>query len=154
MNINELNAKLVSELREIAKLIGIADVEKLRKHELVAKIVETGEEEAKQAASEAEELATENVAEALGERPRKRTRTVKSVEPVSVRNTRDDFATDNREPAAPAEGRQETVAASKPANGTKMEGPTGSLDFDNVIVNEGVLEIMPDGYGFLRSSDY
>jgi len=35
-----------------------------------------------------------------------------------------------------------------------MEGPTASLDFDNVIVNEGVLEIMPDGYGFLRSSDY
>ena len=28
------------------------------------------------------------------------------------------------------------------------------MDFDNVIVNEGVLEIMPDGYGFLRSSDY
>lgn len=27
-------------------------------------------------------------------------------------------------------------------------------DFDGVIVNEGVLEIMQDGYGFLRSSDY
>ncbi len=29
-----------------------------------------------------------------------------------------------------------------------------TLDFDNSIVNEGVLEIMPDGYGFLRSADY
>jgi len=28
------------------------------------------------------------------------------------------------------------------------------LDFDGVIVATGVLEIMPDGYGFLRSSDY
>ncbi len=27
-------------------------------------------------------------------------------------------------------------------------------DFDGVIANEGVLEIMQDGYGFLRSSDY
>jgi transcription termination factor Rho len=27
-------------------------------------------------------------------------------------------------------------------------------DFDGVIVNEGVLEIMQDGYGFLRSPDY
>ena len=27
-------------------------------------------------------------------------------------------------------------------------------DFDGVISNEGVLEIMQDGYGFLRSSDY
>jgi transcription termination factor Rho len=29
-----------------------------------------------------------------------------------------------------------------------------SKDFDGVIENEGVLEIMQDGYGFLRSSDY
>lgn len=29
-----------------------------------------------------------------------------------------------------------------------------SLDFDGVISNSGVLEIMPDGYGFLRSADY
>jgi transcription termination factor Rho len=27
-------------------------------------------------------------------------------------------------------------------------------DFDGIIMNEGVLEIMQDGYGFLRSSDY
>ena len=27
-------------------------------------------------------------------------------------------------------------------------------DFDNIITGSGVLEIMPDGYGFLRSSDY
>ncbi|TND00701.1 MAG: transcription termination factor Rho [Bacteroidetes bacterium] len=27
-------------------------------------------------------------------------------------------------------------------------------NFDNLVVSEGVLEIMPDGYGFLRSSDY
>jgi len=26
--------------------------------------------------------------------------------------------------------------------------------FDNIAVHEGVLELMPDGYGFLRSSDY
>ena len=27
-------------------------------------------------------------------------------------------------------------------------------EFDGVVSSEGVLEIMPDGYGFLRSSDY
>ncbi|MFH0864547.1 MAG: transcription termination factor Rho [Bacteroidota bacterium] len=27
-------------------------------------------------------------------------------------------------------------------------------EFDGVVISEGVLEIMPDGYGFLRSSDY
>ena len=29
-----------------------------------------------------------------------------------------------------------------------------NFEFDGVIVSEGVLEMMPDGYGFLRSSDY
>lgn len=29
-----------------------------------------------------------------------------------------------------------------------------TYDFDNLITANGVLEIMPDGYGFLRSSDY
>ncbi|HSV89229.1 MAG TPA: transcription termination factor Rho [Bacteroidales bacterium] len=27
-------------------------------------------------------------------------------------------------------------------------------EFDGIIISEGVLEIMPDGYGFMRSSDY
>jgi transcription termination factor Rho len=29
-----------------------------------------------------------------------------------------------------------------------------SFEFEGVVTSEGVLEIMPDGYGFLRSSDY
>ena len=29
-----------------------------------------------------------------------------------------------------------------------------NIDFDGIIQSEGVLEMMPDGYGFLRSSDY
>ncbi|WP_129714975.1 transcription termination factor Rho [Pedobacter sp. SYP-B3415] len=39
-------------------------------------------------------------------------------------------------------------------NQGKNENSYSNLDFDNVITNEGVLEIMPDGYGFLRSADY
>lgn len=29
-----------------------------------------------------------------------------------------------------------------------------NIEFDGIILSEGVLELMPDGYGFLRSSDY
>jgi len=32
--------------------------------------------------------------------------------------------------------------------------PVFNIEFDGVILGEGVLEMMPDGYGFLRSSDY
>ena len=37
-------------------------------------------------------------------------------------------------------------------NGNKYKDP--DFEFDGIIEREGVLEMMPDGYGFLRSSDY
>ena len=36
----------------------------------------------------------------------------------------------------------------------KESQQSAAYNFDNLIVGNGVLEIMPDGYGFLRSSDY
>ncbi len=155
MDINELNTKLVSELREIARLIGIVDADKLRKQELISKIVETGEEESNKT-EQPETTEIDDTVAAEG-RPRKRVRTVKGVEPIGIKSSREDLFTENREAIrsakdeAPAE---QAHPVQKPANGSKIDGPATNLDFDNVIVNEGVLEIMPDGYGFLRSSDY
>ena len=40
---------------------------------------------------------------------------------------------------------------------TRFENRSRQADmynFDGIVISEGVLEIMPDGYGFLRSSDY
>lgn len=52
--------------------------------------------------------------------------------------------------------RDENRPQKQPGGGNhhKNENSYSNLDFDNVITNEGVLEIMPDGYGFLRSADY
>jgi len=36
----------------------------------------------------------------------------------------------------------------------KAEKTQEKYDFEGLIINAGVLEIMPDGYGFLRSADY
>ncbi|GAB2840494.1 transcription termination factor Rho [Ferruginibacter profundus] len=36
----------------------------------------------------------------------------------------------------------------------RRDQPSFNIEFDGVILGEGVLEMMPDGYGFLRSSDY
>ncbi len=36
----------------------------------------------------------------------------------------------------------------------KEPQPNFNIEFDGMILSEGVLEMMPDGYGFLRSSDY
>jgi transcription termination factor Rho len=80
----ELNDKLVSELREMAKSLGIAEAEDLRKPQLISKIIEQNQLiEAARAQQNAVETnysqikaAAPAVAAENGERTRKRIRTV------------------------------------------------------------------------------
>lgn len=51
--------------------------------------------------------------------------------------------------AAPSE-----EPSSEPRKILSRREPVFNIEFDGVIQGEGVLEMMPDGYGFLRSSDY
>ena len=74
----------------------------------------------------------------------------------------------SEEQAAVESRTQETASAQKThvpkeqksqkqkGNETKKQGKyrDPEFEFDGIIESEGVLEIMPDGYGFLRSSDY
>lgn len=46
---------------------------------------------------------------------------------------------------------RETEMERRPVREEKREKP---YEFEGIIYNTGVLEIMPDGYGFLRSADY
>ncbi|WP_374163372.1 transcription termination factor Rho [Arcticibacter sp. MXS-1] len=215
----ELNDKLVSELREIAKSFGIEGADALRKAELINRIKE---QQAMIEAARQETPAAESEAEPVQEeKPRKRTRAVKTKaekEPeaaVSETATLFDSApvTEAAEPEengqttaeetaaaeksetegrprrkiklrsenpdaaplspellkAPEERPQPEVEEERPVvvsrpqeyrsydsrpQDSGLQNGTAVVDFDNVIVNEGVLEIMPDGYGFLRSSDY
>ncbi len=66
----------------------------------------------------------------------------------------DDFDNDEEEEEEdePEEPQQEVVV--KPAKQPYKKEPSFNIEFDGVITGEGVLEMMPDGYGFLRSSDY
>ncbi|MDB5135802.1 MAG: hypothetical protein JWP37_2405 [Mucilaginibacter sp.] len=194
----ELNDKLVSELREMAKSLGVTEADELRKPQLISKIVEQNQLiEAARAQQNAVEtnyseinVAAPAVAAENGERTRKRIRTIKPSKneprvevPLDDTNLFDlqddepqqeevenlpgevtkpaaveDAGEQNGEPVARTE---ESVTEVRPQKferrnpqQQKNQEPAINLDFDNVIVNEGVLEIMPDGYGFLRSSDY
>jgi len=58
---------------------------------------------------------------------------------------------------------QEVVAPERPQQQQQNQNNKGrrdnqyggfNIEFDGIVVSEGVLEMMPDGYGFLRSSDY
>lgn len=157
MNISELNAKLVSELREIAKLIGITDVEKLRKQELIDKIVATGEEDGtgEQPVNVQDgDDDNQDKPASLDDRPRKRTRSAKpAIEPVAIRRGTEEENELSSSKSSVQTARTESPQAF-PKTGNGKDSSSSAPDFDNVIVNEGVLEIMPDGYGFLRSSDY
>ncbi|WP_419699109.1 transcription termination factor Rho [Mucilaginibacter sp. NFX135] len=191
----ELNDKLVSELREIAKNLGIAEADELRKPQLISRIIEQQQlieaARAQQNIVESNYTPTNAPAAETGDKTRKRTRVLKPKTQPRVEVPLDDTnlfdvqdeepteETENEVPAiavaddaspvqqgeAPArsdepatEGRPQKFDRRANGNGNqpqqKAQEPAINLDFDNVIVNEGVLEIMPDGYGFLRSSDY
>ncbi len=47
-----------------------------------------------------------------------------------------------------------TTEASQQRFQPQKREPIFTVEFDGMIMGEGVLEMMPDGYGFLRSSDY
>ena len=192
-NTNELNDKLVSELREIARNLGIAEADELRKAALVTKIVE--QEQLIEAARVQQDTVNSNYAAVeppppaaeAGEKTRKRIRVIKNSNTPRVEVPLDDTnlfdmpddetAVDESENSEIQPTAEETEAEQSGENESKNEEmvtegrpqkferrvnqatpksqePAINLDFDNVIVNEGVLEIMPDGYGFLRSSDY
>ncbi|MBS1526008.1 MAG: transcription termination factor Rho [Bacteroidetes bacterium] len=190
----ELNDKLVSELREMAKGLGIADAEDLRKPQLISRITE--QQQLIDAARAQQAAVNDNYAPFIApeekpqaERTRKRIRVQKGEPKPRVEVPLDDTSLfdvpDDEAPEAEAEvdddiayvapvvaesdppavkSAEETAIENKPIkferrfnnnqNPQKAQEPPINLDFDNVIVNEGVLEIMPDGYGFLRSSDY
>ena len=194
LDLNKLNDKLVSELREIAQNHGIADTETLRKQDLISKILERNNSSALTETGSVNGTDSEKSIEE--EKPRKRLRSLKAKpdttkhQEVPLVNTRlfdydevDETPTESFTASEePASVSPETVSEDKQPEPNQKTAPVKShvpsdqrkfdrrnnpnqanrnqdtaainLDFDNVIVNEGILEIMPDGYGFLRSSDY
>ena len=74
----------------------------------------------------------------------------KSIAPSLLDMLKDDEEVDLELPEEIAE--EEAI---QPAPQQKQKKETNfNLEFDGIIEVEGVLEMMPDGYGFLRSSDY
>jgi transcription termination factor Rho len=63
--------------------------------------------------------------------------------------------TEEVKPAAPAPVKEQTHHNAPAVNNQREPNyREPDYEFDGIIESEGVLEMMPDGYGFLRSSDY
>src|SRR5690554_737812 len=115
MDITELNAKLVSELREIAKLIGITDADKLRKQDLINKIAANELEQKSTETVEKTEIITEEKQENdSSERPRKRVRLAKSAQPVTDTKPHKPASVQNRSPFKTDSNHVEDTLQDKP----------------------------------------
>ena len=118
---DELNDKLLSELKNITEELGIKGASKLSKQDLIYKILD--------------EQAISKPKKSSGKKSPKETK--------------------------PSDKPRSTNSGRRTSRPTKESGPRKPSEYENnvkefegVIESEGVLEMMQDGYGFLRSSDY
>lgn len=158
--IDDLNVRLLSELKEIAEEMGIKNAKKLTKQDLVYKILDQQAVSGEPATPKTNGGETERKL-----RPRKR-ENVTSITSQPEKELSSDELLDSLnaelDSSLPSfdEGASEIIDSSEPeskaANREEraIRRESSIKDFDGAITNEGVLEIMQDGYGFLRSSDY
>jgi transcription termination factor Rho len=186
--IDDLNVRLLSELKEIAEEMGVKNAKKLSKQDLIYKILDQQAVAGEAAPARKPPVASAAssspaTASAASEperkmRPRRRENVAPTPAPPAPK-TESDFSSDeildsidinfDSTPQTFAEPEPENLDNEPEINTQEDLIRAGRADvreerpiqyrvaireFDGAINNEGVLEIMQDGYGFLRSSDY
>ncbi len=176
--IDDLNVRLLSELKEIAEGMGVKNAKKLAKQDLVYNILDqqaiAGEPEPVTptpkkhvpAASEGDRKMRprrrENVAPEVVTAPKEEISNEEA--PQNFNNNEEEKIVSQLDEVqetapvkevVPKEPREEKSHQHQQHNQHQQHKKENLIrDFDGVVSNEGVLEIMQDGYGFLRSSDY
>ncbi len=183
-DILQLNDMLLPELLDIAEQLSISGAKKLDKQGLIYKILdgqavkasETREEVPKKAgrtrkpvtlktANVTEEAEVMEEAEVPEEKAAPAKRPIKKAPPAKAKaeekQPNQDSANGETSKEEETGGDQPGEAGSEKDSGQNQpprqhpkKEPAFNIEFEGVILGEGVLEMMPDGYGFLRSSDY
>ncbi|MBN2214085.1 MAG: transcription termination factor Rho [Bacteroidales bacterium] len=204
-DILELNKKLVTELRDIAKQLNIKKFESLRKQDLVYKILDQQAIDATDGKKtdkkfkpkpKIEKVTSSDTFDTAGASPEKKRRkrhfrrdnkeellhkTIEEVDNQHKNNkeklpellTDNGFSDIENDESVNYEPIPSNVETESPAEATPVADSfekhyesgkqrphpermsnERAYEFDGIISASGVLEIMPDGYGFLRSSDY
>jgi transcription termination factor Rho len=142
MNITSLEQKKLAELQQIARRLGVRNYADLRKRDLIYQIIEANAESAGEGAGDAV-------------RPSERT-----VRPESgyERADRPAAAGAGGPPNPPERRVRRAVRPRLPVSERWPEymreyDPT-AITLEGMVRKEGVLEVLPDGYGFLRSTEY
>lgn len=201
-DIIELNGKLVSDLREIAKSLNIPKADKLLKQDIIYKILdhqalnpteEVLEKEKKESkktpykgkrsrisrdpekveakkapiAKEASEVKTQSKDEQkvskvkIQAKEEQKATKVQAESKIAKRSPREKEAiktTQHKERIhTPVEPKKENLKVERthtPKPEVQVKRDEFLFELEGIVSSEGVLEIMQDGYGFLRSSDY
>jgi transcription termination factor Rho len=174
--IDDLNVRLLSELKEIAEGMGVKNAKKLAKQDLVYKILDqqaiaedpttapkqvlTGENDRKMRPRRRENVAPELTPKPQEEEQEKELTSdeiLQSIDSIEIDQNAVRFDDSSEQmPPIVTEVQRREPREERP-NPNQLQQPRKEnliRDFDGVVSNEGVLEIMQDGYGFLRSSDY
>ncbi len=181
-DIEVLKGMKLPELQEIAKVAEIKKYRSLKKDELIYQIldkqatspekVKTEVKETKPAKPKRARMKVQNetssekeqVEKAQAPKPTKESSPKpKKEQPkkVEAKSGEDDEKNDRRQqqikkanqnnPNHPSYKKNNSTNSN---NNSKTNYRESDYEFDGIIESEGVLEMMPDGYGFLRSSDY
>ena len=130
--ISKLKEQKLSELQEIAEKLNISKYKTLKKLDLVYKILDHQASNPESEEKNSSENKSENKKDFKPKENRTRNQKNKSVSKESTK--------EKSEPNGNKDNRN------------RYKEP--EYEFDAIIESEGVLDIMQDGYGFLRSSDY
>ena len=178
-DIMQLSDMLVPELREIAERMGISGFRRLSKQDLIYKILDQQaiikNEQQKSENGSAEPKAPKRTATRTrgkvsgqsksgpAQNSNANSKDTKNIRLEEVDSTLDAEDTDIDIPPPPAKEADIIVDPPVVEEASQPEAPKSrpkppkekfDIDIDGIIEGEGVLEMMPDGYGFLRSADY
>ena len=167
-DILQLNDMLVPELKEIAETLQVKDAKKLAKQDLVYKIldaqaVQSGKEEPKKEETPdkkrllrprkgKKESAPDEVVEKIIEEKMETPPQTIEIETEQPEKKGPQVILQDQENATAKEELENKTQQQYPKKRERFS--TFNIDMEGAIPGEGVLEMMSDGYGFLRSADY
>ncbi|SEK40325.1 transcription termination factor Rho [Butyrivibrio sp. ob235] len=169
----KLETLTLASLRDLAKQNGIKSVTTMKKSELIDALLELYEkqqaEEAKAKAAEAKEAETKGSekkpaksANESNDKPAQKKPGKKKV--IIADNSRNDGADKkpaekkapdkNSNEAKPAENKEQKSSSESQESYAKKETPADEAEIANGIEADGILEVMQDGFGFIRCENY
>ncbi len=139
MDLEDLKKKKISDLRYIGKMLGIKSMTKMTKQELIEAILDS-EQKAAESKEEAAEPTPEPEEKQEQERPA----------PTKSRRGRKSGTSKRQKKNETSEG----TTPKTEENAEQEEKKDEAKPQDNTEEAEGLLEILPEGYGFLRVGKY